>query len=98
MSEQSDDTVTYTIEGPTGETDALHLPDGLIELFMEDDETAEEALGDLAMLSAAQQIHAAVHHSQGGPSEELEAIEDQTMDQFEQRFGVSYAEMTGHDH
>jgi hypothetical protein len=50
------------------------------------------------MINAAQQIHAATAHGHGEPSEELETVEAQLMDLFEQRFGQTFGEMTGHDH
>jgi hypothetical protein len=57
-----------------------------------------DVVGDLAMLGLAQQAHGAVHHGHGEASEELERAESTTMELFEERFGESYAEMTGHDH
>ncbi|MFB6184211.1 MAG: hypothetical protein ABEI96_06610 [Haloarculaceae archaeon] len=91
------DDVTITLEAD-GETDELTLPAGLVDLFAEGDESTPETVGDIAMLGFAQQIHGAIHHSQGEPSEEISALEAATMDLFEQRFGRSFGEMTGHDH
>jgi hypothetical protein len=50
------------------------------------------------MLSLAQQLHGAVHHGHGEADEALETAESEVMDAFEERFGQSFAEMTGHDH
>jgi hypothetical protein len=92
-----DTTVTVTVEGPDG-TDEVTLPAGLMGMLAEDGETSAEVVGDLALFSCAQRIHATVHHAEGEPSEELEAVEAQTMELFEQRFGMSYGEATGHSH
>jgi len=50
------------------------------------------------MLGLAQQSHGIVHHSPEDVSENLEDAEELTMALFEERFGQSYAEMTGHGH
>jgi hypothetical protein len=93
------DTVTVTLESNDGATDEISLPSGLLEVLAEDeDETPPEIVGDIAVLGFAQQIHGIVAHGQGEPSPELEEIEEQTLDVFEERFGQSFAEMTGHDH
>ncbi|WP_075938278.1 DUF7545 family protein [Halosegnis longus] len=92
-----DNTVELTLSGPDGD-DELTLPAPLIDMFSENDESAAEVVGDLAMINAAQQIHAATAHGQGEPSEELEAVESLLMSQFEERFGQTFGEMTGHQH
>ena len=93
----SEDTVTLRIEGEDAESDVT-LPAAMLELMREDDETDPEIVGDLALFSCAQRIHATVHHAEGGDTERYEAIEEQTMELFEDRFGATYAELTGHDH
>lgn len=92
------DTTTFTIDGDDGSTDGIDVPAGLLELLAEGDESPAETLGDLALLSCAQQVHAISHHSQAEPDEEVRAIEEETMALFEERFGRSFAEMTGHSH
>lgn len=93
----TDETVTVTIA--TDETsEELTVPVGIIDLLNETDESVPTVVGDLAMLSLAQQAHGIIHHSQGTVDEEVEAAEALTMDLFEDRFGQSFAEMTGHDH
>lgn len=89
------DTVEIHIDGPDGEND-LTLPADLVDLLREGEESAATVVGDLAMFGCAQRVHAAVHHSEGG--EDLEAVEELTMDLFEQRFGATYGELTGHQH
>jgi hypothetical protein len=91
------ETVTVTIE-ENGNADELTLPVGVVEMLAEEGDTVPQTVGDIALLGFAQQVHAHVHHSQGEPGEALQAIEEETMAQFEERFGATYAEMTGHDH
>ena len=93
----ADDTVTLRIEGDD-ESDEVTLPAEMLELMREADESDAEIVGDLALFSCAQRIHATVHHAQGGDTGRYEAIEAQTMDLFEDRFGATYGELTGHDH
>lgn len=93
----ADDTVTLHIEGPNDEDDVT-LPTEMLNLMREADESDAEIVGDLALFSCAQRIHATVHHAEGGDTEEYKEIEEQTMDLFEDRFGASYAELTGHQH
>jgi hypothetical protein len=93
----ADDTVTLTIESDEGD-DEVTLPRGLLEMLAEGDETPAEVVGDLAMFGCAQRVHMTVHHGEGDVSEELQAIEAVTMDLFEDRFGATYGEVTGHQH
>ncbi len=92
------DTQTYTIDGPDDETESVELPATLIELLREGDETGSEVVGDVVVQAFAQQAHVRVHHAEGEPSEALEEAESEMMDRFEERFGVTYAEATGHSH
>lgn len=93
----ADDTVTLQIDGPDG-SDEVTLPSELLELMREGEETDAEIVGDLALFSCAQRIHATVHHAEGGDTAEYKRIEETTMELFEDRFGASYAELTGHHH
>lgn len=93
------DTMTLTIEADHGEGNELTVPTAMLEMLREDDEeTAAEIIGDVAMFGLAQRIHGALHHSQGEPPQEVKDAEELTMDLFEERFGASYGEITGHDH
>ena len=99
MTDSEVETVAYTIESPDGETEELTVPTGVIDALREDDaETDTTVLGDLAMLSLAQQAHALVHHSHEEPDERTRAQEEKTMELFEERFGTTFGEMTGHSH
>jgi hypothetical protein len=93
----ADETVTLSIEGDA-ETDEVTLPVGMLDLLREADESDAEVVGDLALFSCAQRIHATVHHAEGGDTERYRAIEERTMALFEERFGATYGELTGHDH
>ena len=93
----ADETVTLSIEGDAA-TDEVTLPVGMLDLLREADESDAEVVGDLALFSCAQRIHATVHHAEGGDTERYRAIEGRTMALFEERFGASYGELTGHDH
>jgi len=93
----AEDTVTLYVEGDEGE-DEVTLPVEMLDLMREADESNAEIVGDLALFSCAQRIHATVHHAEGGDTERYEEIEARTMELFEDRFGASYAELTGHDH
>lgn len=88
----------FTIDCDDGSADEIAVPASLLEMLAEGDESPAETLGDLAILSAAQQIHATMHHTPGEPDEELRAVEEETMALFEERFGVTFGEMTGHSH
>jgi hypothetical protein len=93
------DTVTLTLKSDDGDTDELEVPTALLGMLREeDDETPSQIIGDIAMFGLAQRIHGAVAHGQGDPSQEVKDAEELTMDLFEERFGATFAEMTGHDH
>ena len=93
----SDNTVELALSGPDGD-DELTLPAALVDVFGEGEESTAEVVGDLAMINATQQIHAATAHGEGEPSEELQAVESLLLSQFEERFGQTFGEMTGHQH
>ncbi|WP_135303205.1 DUF7545 family protein [Haloarcula amylovorans] len=92
------DTVTLTIEGDDA-TDELTVPSDLLDILREQpDESDPQVVGDIAMFGLAQRIHGAVHHGQGEPSEDIAELEAATLDLFEERFGSTFGELTGHDH
>lgn len=94
-----DDTemVTISIETEDDE-DELTVPAGLLDLIRDDEQSDAAVVGDVALLSFASRTHHLVHHGQGDPTDEILAIEEATMDAFEDRFGVTFEEATGHDH
>ncbi|MFB6132334.1 MAG: hypothetical protein ABEJ44_02875 [Halanaeroarchaeum sp.] len=81
------------------ESDEIELPSDLVDLFREEpSETDAQIVGDLVVMAFAERAHAMVHHGQGGEDDKLAAIESETMDVFEERFGMTYGEATGHSH
>jgi len=92
------DTVTLQLDSDDGASDDLEVPVALLGMLAEGDETAPEVVGDIAMFGLAQRVHSAVHHSEGDVDDELAAVEERTLDLFEERFGRSFAELTGHSH
>lgn len=92
------DTETYTIEGPEGDTEAVELPEGLVDIFAEQGENPTAVVGDIIVQAFAQQAHVVAHHSQGGVPGDLEAINETMEELFEARFGQSLADAMGHSH
>ncbi|WIV67680.1 DUF7545 family protein [Natrialbaceae archaeon AArc-T1-2] len=94
------ETVTFTIrpdDGTDDDEDEVTLPVGLLDLVAEGDQTPAETVGDVTLLSLASRAHHVVHHGDGA-DEEMEAQEERVMELFEDRFGVTFAEATGHQH
>jgi hypothetical protein len=92
------DTETYTIEAPDGNTDTVELPEGLVDLLSEQGETKESVVADITLLAFAQRAHALVHHQEGETTADVAEIGEKAEELFEERFGVSFAEATGHSH
>jgi hypothetical protein len=91
------ETVTVTLE--TDEySDELQVPADAIDVLNESDGGAPTVVADLAMLGIAQQLHTLINHTQEEIGEDVEQAEEQALELFEERFGRSFAEMTGHDH
>lgn len=93
----ADETLTLQIESEE-DADHLEVPAALIDMLAEGDETPPEVVGDIALFGLAQRAHAAVHHAEGEPEEALVEAEAEAMDLFEDRFGMTYGEATGHSH
>ena len=91
------ESVTVTIETADA-SDEIDVPTALIDFLADGDESAATVVGDVAMLGIAQQAHGAVHHGQGDADQGIQDLEQLTLDLFEERFGASFAELTGHDH
>lgn len=89
----------FAVEIEAGEdSDVVTVPEAALDALADEADTPAEVAGDLVMLGLAQQLHTAVHHGGGDLDEAVEEAEAALMDDFEERFGVSYGEMTGHSH
>jgi len=91
------ETVSVHIETDES-SDELEVPVAVAEMLSEEGDDVTTVVGDLVMLGLAQQAHGIVHHTEGEVGEDLAAAEALTMELFEERFGQSYAEVTGHNH
>jgi division protein CdvB (Snf7/Vps24/ESCRT-III family) len=91
------ETVTLTLEADDG-SDELDVPTAIVDALREADEPVAEVVADISVLGLTQQAHGIVHHSQGDIDPALAEAEERILDTFEERFGQTYAEMTGHDH
>ena len=91
------ETVTVQLETEDA-SDELTIPAALIDLLGEANDETPTVVGDIAMLGFTQQAHGAVHHGQGEADEQIQEAEALATELFEERFGRSFAEMTGHDH
>jgi len=91
------DSVSVTID-VDGEQEEIDLPSGLIDRLSEPGESPATVVADVAVMAFAGRAHALLHHTEGEPDEAMAEIEDDIMATFEDRFGVTYAEATGHAH
>jgi hypothetical protein len=97
MSETAD-SLTLTIEATDGTTDSFAVPTTLVDRLSDGDEPAARVAADVAVMAFAGRAHALVHHGHGEADDALVAAETAMLEDFEARFGVSYAEATGHSH
>lgn len=91
------DSVTVTIDAD-GDDAEIEVPGALIGALSEPGDSPAEVVADVAVMSFAGRAHALLHHTEGEPADELREAEAEMMDRFEARFGVTYAEATGHSH
>ncbi|WP_136588815.1 DUF7545 family protein [Salinigranum halophilum] len=92
------ETETYTIEGPDGDVEEIQLPSGLVDIFAEQGEEPTDVVGDIVVQAFAQQAHVVVHHAEGEVPGDLEELNTEMENIFEERFGVSLADAMGHSH
>lgn len=91
------DTSHVTIRVDDSE-DSVELPEELFSLFTEEDQTPASAATDLMVLDYTHRLHAQVHHTEDEPDERIVELEADLRDRFEDRFGASFGELTGHQH
>ena len=92
------DHVTVTVE-TDDDADELTLPAEILELYREEpSETDAQIAADMVVMAFTERAHALAHHGEGEDLEDIEAIESEMLDAFEERFGLTYAEATGHSH
>ena len=90
--------MTIQFDASDGTTDVIDVPSTLLERLSEGDEPAAGITADVALMGFAGRAHALVHHGEGGADPELSAAEEAVLEAFESRFGMTYAEATGHSH
>ena len=89
------DDVTVTIDAE-GDRRTIELPAGFVDIVREPDESAADVVADLVLLSAAQRTYEAVHYSEGGVPEEVEAVNDRVQARFEAEFGTTVRDVAGY--
>jgi len=90
---------SYTVRiDADGDEAELEVPEALVTALSEADDSPADVVADLVVMSFAGRAHALLHHSEGEPADDLQEAEAEMMDRFEERFGVTYAEATGHAH
>ena len=89
--------VEVRIEADGDEAD-VSIPAALIERLSEPGDAPADVLADVVVMAFAGRAHALAHHAEGEPDDALAAAESAMMDRFEERFGLTYAEATGHSH
>jgi hypothetical protein len=91
-------TETYTVEAPNGESDAVELPEGLVDMLAEEGENPSHVVTDVIVQAFAQQAHVIAHHTEGETPSDVAEIEEKAAELFEERFGQSLEEAMGHSH
>lgn len=89
--------VTVTVEAD-GSADTIEIPGDLIDRLRDEGETRADVVGSITLMALTSRAHTLLHHVEAETGDELEAIEDVMQDRFEDRFGMTYAEATGHSH
>ena len=90
---------SYTVRiDADGDETELEVPEALVAALSEQDDSPADVVADVVVMSFAGRAHALLHHAQEEPDDDLREAEAEMMDRFEERFGVTYAEATGHAH
>lgn len=91
------DTATVTIR-VDGSEESVELPSDVFSFLAEESQSPASTAADLLVLDCTHRLHAQAHHADGEPDESLLELESEMREQFEARFGASFAELTGHQH
>jgi hypothetical protein len=93
------ETETYQVESPDGDSDEFELPVGLVDVLAEQGEQKSAVAAEIALMGFVQRAHSMAHHGQGEKlPADLDEIAEKAEELFEERFGLSFAEATGHQH
>lgn len=96
----ADKRVTLTIRTDDDNEETVSVSGGLLDLLAQGSESPADVAGDLVVMSLANRAHHMAHHGQGGTEGDVDIddVESTMMEVFEDRFGQTFAEATGHDH
>lgn len=89
--------LTFTVSGDEDEA-TVTLPAALVDALSEGGESDAEVVADISLMAFVQRAHTLAHHAEGEPPAELVDAEERARELFEERFGLSYEEATGHSH
>jgi hypothetical protein len=79
-------------------SEEIALPADLVEFLAEGDPAAD-VVADVTLFAFTQRAHTLAHHSDEIPEDaDFDAIDERAMELFEDRFGASFQEVTGHSH
>lgn len=78
--------------------ETIGLPADVLSFFGGGEQPAAETVGDLLIVDCAHRLHGHVHHGEEAADPRIEEAERSMRELFEERFGASFAEVTGHAH
>ena len=89
--------VTFTVDGVDDSVE-LTVPDALLDVLSEEGDSGADVVADVALMGLTNRAHMLVHHGEGEVDEEVAAAEERALELFEERFGMTFGEATGHSH
>jgi hypothetical protein len=89
--------VTFTVDGDDGSSE-LTVPDALLDVLREGDESGADVVAEVALMGLTNRAHMMVHHGEGEVDDDVAAAEERALELFEERFGMTFGEATGHSH
>lgn len=81
-----------------GSEETIALPADVLTFFGGGEQPAAETVGDLLIVDCTHRLHGYVHHGDEAADPSIEEAERAMRELFEERFGSSFAEVTGHAH